>query len=217
MKKLFLVSVLFLSSSLSMASYVALTGSSGYDVKELITEPSCEIGSGITRVALDSMILNDEDVTTVCTIDITDFSFIFSENASFNQDISKWNVSNGSNFSSMFSNASSFNKNISNWNVSNGLAFANMFNNANVFNQDISSWNVSNGRDFNHMFSNAHSFNKDLGSWNVVNGENFYAMFWTAIAFNQNISAWDVTKATNWVNFKTHSGLSTSNTPPKFR
>lgn len=46
---------------------------------------------------------------------------------SFNQDISKWNVSNVINMNNMFDNAKSFNQNINSWNVSKVETMENMF------------------------------------------------------------------------------------------
>jgi len=48
---------------------------------------------------------------------ITNLSFLFSNNNIFNQDISNWEVSNIVNMTGMFLYATSFNKSISNWNV----------------------------------------------------------------------------------------------------
>ena len=74
---------------------------------------------------------------------------------SFNQDISKWDVSKGENFGSMFNAADSFNQDIRNWDVSSGKSFYNMFAWNDAFNQDISVWNVTKGLGFDSMFTNA--------------------------------------------------------------
>ena len=52
-------------------------------------------------------------------------NYMFS-NSDFNQDISKWDVSNVENMNYMFAH-SKFNKNISNWDVSNVKYTGNMF------------------------------------------------------------------------------------------
>ena len=48
-------------------------------------------------------------------------------NSSFNQDISSWDVSNGTNFKKMFYGAEVFDQNLSLWDVSNGVNFDDMF------------------------------------------------------------------------------------------
>jgi surface protein len=48
---------------------------------------------------------------------VTAMNQLFFNKASFNSDISNWNVSAVTNMQQMFSGASSFNSNISNWNV----------------------------------------------------------------------------------------------------
>ena len=45
-------------------------------------------------------------------------SFMFNYCASFNQDLSSWDVSNVTNMNAMFRGCKSFNKDISKWNVS---------------------------------------------------------------------------------------------------
>ena len=60
--------------------------------------------------------------------------------AHFNQDISRWNVSNVKSMASMFSYAN-FNRDISNWNVSKVESMESMFFKS-EFNQDISNWKI---------------------------------------------------------------------------
>jgi hypothetical protein len=87
------------------------------------------------------MIDNGDDVTSVCTSNITDFSRLFfvfrnSNTANnFNQDISKWDVSNGSNFNEMFAGSSSFNYNLNGWDVSSAISWSN-FNNSSFLTDD---------------------------------------------------------------------------------
>ena len=95
---------------------------------------------------------------------------------SFNQDISSWDVSKGTDFSSMFRGAESFNQDISSWDVSNVINFNDMFNNAESFNQDIGNWDVSRGIDFSYMFCSAESFNQDISNWDVSRGIDFSNM-----------------------------------------
>ena len=73
----------------------------------------------------------------------------------FNQDISKWNVSNVIDMRFMFANYKKFNQNISKWNVQNVQNMSYMFIYCYNFNQNISKWNISNItniRDIKNMF-----------------------------------------------------------------
>merc|ERR1740136_433494 len=65
----------------------------------------------------------------------------------------------------MFTSAPSFNQDISNWVVSRGTNFAGMFFRATSFNQDISNWDVSQATNFEKMFYEALSFDQDLSQW----------------------------------------------------
>jgi surface protein len=129
---------------------------------------------------------------------VTNFSNMFQNASSFNQDIGAWNVGNSTNFARMFASAFSFNQDIGAWNVSNGTDFALMFQSASSFNQDIGAWNVGNSTNFAQMFQFASSFNQNIGAWNVGNSTNFAQMFQSAISFNQDIGAWNVANGTNF-------------------
>jgi surface protein len=92
---------------------------------------------------LSSVISEEGDVTFLCTSLVTDMSGMFENNTSFNQDISRWDVSKVTNMTSMFKGATSFNQDISRWDVSKVTNMTSMFKGATSFNQDISSWSVS--------------------------------------------------------------------------
>merc|ERR1711935_667502 len=77
-----------------------------------------------------------------------------------------------------FYQATSFNDNISQWDVSQGTEFEFMFYQATSFNNDISQWDVSQGTDFGNMFNRATSFNNDISQWDVSQGTNFGGMFY---------------------------------------
>jgi surface protein len=65
----------------------------------------------------------------------------------------------------MFEDAASFNQDVSGWDVSHVNDFTRMFAGTVVFNQDLSSWNVSASLDFSGMFEGALSFNQSLCEW----------------------------------------------------
>ncbi len=137
------------------------------------------------------------EVPTSLPPTVTSTKNMFSGCASFNQNISSWNVSNVTDMYSMFSGSTSFNQDIGSWNVGEVTTMYLMFANCTSFNQDISSWNVSKVTDMAFMFTKAAAFNQNIGNWSVSNVSNMSWMFNTAIAFNQNISTWDVSKVTN--------------------
>ena len=77
---------------------------------------------------------------------------------SFNDDISKWNVSNVTSMKGMFKEAKSFNQNIGNWDVSNVIDMSEMFYNNESFNKYIGSWDTSKLIYARYMFMYAKSF-----------------------------------------------------------
>ncbi len=210
------------SSYVSTAQFVAIINNNGFSLEsDIVTPPDdtirCEPGTGITKSALMTMINSDLDVTNVCTGDITDFSYMFSNETSFNQNIGKWDVSNGINFNAMFKHASSFNQDIGKWDVSNGTSFMSMFHGALSFNKDIGKWNVSKSLSFNSMFIQTQSFEKDISGWDVSSGTDFNLMFKFSSGFNVDISGWNVQNSTSWNNFNSSSDLELSNIPLKFQ
>ena len=132
------------------------------------------------------------DINTWDVSEITDFSELFKDKATFDSNIGNWNVSNGTNFNSMFEGATNFNQDIGSWNVSKGTDFNEMFADATSFNQDIGDWDVSNGNNFEIMFRSATLFNRDISSWDVSSGRDFAGMFLGSSSFNQDISSWDM-------------------------
>ena len=70
--------------------------------------------------------------------EVTDLSYLFFEQAGFNEDLSRWDVSNVVNMGGMLARATSYNG-------------------------DLSSWNVSNVEDMNCMFIRTSSFDRQLG------------------------------------------------------
>ena len=135
-----------------------------------------------------NMVYNAQDAPILS--DVTDMSRMFHNTASFNGNLSSWNVSNVENMRLMFKSATSFNGNLSSWNVSNVENMNGMFHSASSFNSDLSSWNVSNVENTNGMFHSASSFDSDLSSWNVSNVTDMNNMFRGASSFNQNLGLW---------------------------
>jgi surface protein len=127
--------------------------------------------------------INNWDVSNV-----EDFSKIFDEQRSFNDDISSWDFCNATNMSYMFCRATSFNQDISSWNTASVINMSCMFFQATSFNQDISSWNTASVTDMDHMFFRATSFNQDISSWNTASVINMIRMFCRATSFNQDMS-----------------------------
>ena len=66
------------------------------------TRPMPNFNPCIDRATLRTVIANGEDVTGVNTSQITDMSFLFRNNRTFNQDISAWDVGNVTNMEKMF-------------------------------------------------------------------------------------------------------------------
>jgi surface protein len=111
---------------------------------------------------------------------------LFKGAKSFNQDLSKWNMSNVYQFENMFYGASSFNQDIGNWNVSNVYTMQNMFREASNFNQDISSWDTSNVEKMTGLFQDAISFNQDIRNWKLNKSLKYSnTIFKNAQSFNE--------------------------------
>ncbi len=159
-----------------------------YDVNLLIT---------VDRSELDTMILNNLNVSMADTSGITDMNNLFLNFTSFNQDISGWDVSNVKDMNHMFSNAKSFNQDISDWDVSSVEDMSWMFYAAESFNQDISGWEVGNVEDMSWMFANTITFNQEISGWSVDKVKNMYCMFVRAYVFNGDISQWNVGNVTD--------------------
>ena len=152
--------------------------------------------TNISRMVLLQANLNDSNITSWNTVNVTNMQQTFSNCTNFNQPIGVWNTSNVTNMSGMFE-FTNLNQPINSWNTSKVTNMSYVFNNNLVFNQPLNSWNTSNVTDMTGMFQNAMSFNQSIGSWNtskvVLRGMDF--MFYgynPFMAFDQNISSWCV-------------------------
>ena len=168
--------------------------------------------------SLNNKIIKSEDVTCVCTSNVTNMTGMFYEDKDyakdmlnyakdelnitgvggftssyldFNQDIASWDTSSVTSMSGMFWGASSFNRDIGSWNTSNVTKMTAMFIGASSFNQNIGNWDTSIVTNMTSMFANASEFNKDIGSWNTSTVTNMESMFNRATKFNQDIGSWN--------------------------
>lgn len=116
--------------------------------------------------------------------------FLFATN--FNNELSRWDVSNVTTMSGMFHKASTFNNNLNAWNVSAVKDMGSMFADATRFNGKIENWDVSNVTSMSSMFNTANSFNGDLSKWDVGSVESMVAMFYRAEEFGGDVREWNV-------------------------
>lgn len=121
-----------------------------------------------------NLVHNATDVPDLTNV--TDLEYMFVEAASFNADLSGWDVSGITNMRGMFSNATAFNSDISGWDVSGVTDMFAMFRNATAFNQDLTGWDVSNVTDMSTMFLGATAFDQDLGGWDISGVTNMIDM-----------------------------------------
>jgi surface protein len=142
---------------------------------------------------------------------VSDMSFMFRNAASFNGDLSAWDVANVTTMGSTFYGAASFNGDLSAWDVSSVVDMYGMFWDAASFNQDLSAWNVANVTGMFRMFSAATSFNQDLSAWNVSNVNNMNGMFGGASSFDQDLGSWNVGGVVYFDFMLENCGMSTAN------
>jgi surface protein len=172
-------------------------------------------------------------IGTWCVSNVNDFGRLFSAErnpnvmTTFNEDISKWDTSNGINMDQMFAGAESFNQNLSLWNISSVTSMKRMFEgsirfegigleswdvsavvsmsqtfyNAKVFNANLSQWDVSSVTNTENMFHDAIAYEGiGIENWDVSSMKYTNGMFWNAMSFNANISSWNVQSIVNMEN-----------------
>jgi surface protein len=99
---------------------------------------------------------------------VTNMSWAFYHQLSFNEPIECWDTSNVIDMSNMLQLAELFNQPLNNWNVSKVQYMYNMFSQSG-FNQPLSSWDVTNVVDMRQAFNYIQSFNQNLCSWGAQN------------------------------------------------
>lgn len=127
------------------------------------------------------------DYKYVCTTNVTNMDNLFSRTL-FNEDISKWDVSNVNSMQFMFAFANDFNQPLGNWDTSSVLNMYGMFYKAYSFNQPINNWDVTNVEDMSDMFAYT-NFNQELDGWNLIKLKEMNSMFY-ASKFNKSIKNW---------------------------
>jgi surface protein len=109
---------------------------------------------------------------------VTNFSSLFDGKrnpnliATFDEDVSAWNVGQATEMFRMFAKLSKFTgRGLEHWNVRKVTTFRSMFHETIKFVGNVSSWDVSNSVSFTRMFSDCHDFNADISHWDTRNAE----------------------------------------------
>jgi surface protein len=154
------------------------------------------------------------------TSSCTDFTSLFGNCTSFNQNLGSWDTSSVTNMSSVFSYSGFDNGGVGDvgvgldtWDVSSVTNFSNMFlrQYANGFNQYIGSWTLKPASSINcsGMFQDNTNFNQDIGGWsNTSSITNAASMFRGATSFNNGgvgdvglgLDQWDTSNITGMSN-----------------
>ena len=154
----------------------------------------------VSELNLRQMIVNNADISSVCTSRVIQMEKFFYQNDVFSQDISTWDVSNVISMSQMFQE-SAFNQDISNWDVRNLTDMYAMFKDNSAFNQPLENWNVGNVDKMGRMFEGNSAFNQPINNWDVSNVDEMWYMFLNASNFNQHIGDWDVSNVKQCAGF----------------
>ena len=154
----------------------------------------------VSELNLRQRIVNNADISSVCTSRVIQMEKFFYQNDVFSQDISTWDVSNVISMSQMFEE-SGFNQDISNWDVRNLTDMYAMFKDNSAFNQPLENWNVGNVDKMGRMFEGNSAFNQPINNWDVSNVDEMWYMFFNASNFNQPLGDWDVSNVMQCVGF----------------
>lgn len=222
MKKILSIG-LCLFSTISMADYISVitTHKAQYKINDLNNGGSlpnkitCSAEDGLTREQLITMIDNGDDVSNACTSNITDFSLMFSTTRSgantsvlngFNQDLSRWDVSNGQKFMQMFEGTTDFAANLNGWEFDNANyttsstgAFDDMFKNTRNTTANLSNWTFNNPTSgevkLSYIFSGVRSdFKPNLSNWTFDSNIRVSSMFHSSYEFSADVSSWNTSK-----------------------
>ena len=154
----------------------------------------------VSELNLRQRIVNNADISSVCTSRVVQMEKFFYQNDVFSQDISTWDVSNVISMSQMFEE-SGYNQDISNWDVRNLTDMYAMFKDNSAFNQPLENWNVGNVDKMGRMFEGNSAFNQPINNWDVSNVDEMWYMFSNASNFNQPLGDWDVSNVMQCVGF----------------
>jgi surface protein len=111
----------------------------------------------------------------------------------FNEDLSRWNVANGTSFARMFFGCYFFQSDLTNWHTGRATDFSGMFHGCTSFHSDVSKWNVGNATDLSYMFYECTIFNSDLSRWNVAHATDLSGMFLGCGSFQrENVATWSL-------------------------
>ena len=132
-----------------------------------------------------------------CVFKLSDFSEVFLNQVTFNEDISGWDVSNAETMKSMFQGAAAFDMPLEAWDVRNVKNMLRMFKGAVVFDQPLEGWQVDNVEDMTFMFEEAAQFDQPLNGWNVERVTSMAGMFSQASNFDQPLADWNVANVVN--------------------
>lgn len=130
-----------------------------------------------TTTSLDDIVRRYGPLSEWRVDQVTNFSHMFSAKrnpllaASFDADLSQWDVRSATDVSFMFFGASNFSSttDLTGWDTSRVTTMQAMFHGASKFNGDVTTWNVGQVRVFGRMFSDVRSFNQDISRWDMRN------------------------------------------------
>lgn len=134
---------------------------------------------------------------------------MFIRAATFDQDVSSWNVRNVLNMAGIFRETAAFNRDIVGWNLQSCVAMANIFN-LSTYSGNLVDWVLNTEPhptikiNMTSAFANAQNFNSPgIKTWNVGGVITMDTMFAGAITFNQDLSSWNVSGVTSHTGFDT--------------
>ena len=157
------------------------------DVKWSSMEGAFRGASGMAYNAVDA-----PDLSRVASM-----QSMFHDAASFDGNISSWNVSSVTGMEHMLYGASDFNGDISEWDTSSVTDMEHMLYGASDFNGDISEWDTSSVTDMGFMFGYTSDFNGDISEWDTSSVTDMSGVFFGTSDFNGDISEWDTSSVTD--------------------